>query len=147
MLFAREEGRTVTETQYDPHEQDRLWQHTLHEDLLLAERANFFLVAESLFVVAYAELLPSGSEDLAAAGLAAAGLLLTAAWFVLNRRHFQVVADVERRARDSLREYRDSFESKKRNVPGLITARPVLVWFVPGLLFVTWLFLFVAAVS
>lgn len=136
----------MTERQCSPSEQDRLFAHTLHEDLLLAERSNFFLVAESLFVVAYAELLPGGGEDLAAAGLAAAGLLLTLAWFVVNRRHYLVVDDIQARAVRQLPEYLESCDSKRRNVPGRIRAKTVFVWCVPPLIFCTWLFLFFIAV-
>jgi hypothetical protein len=137
---------TATDSEYNQSERDRLWQHTLHEDLLLAERANFFLVAESLFVVAYATLLPGGKENLAAAGLAAAGMLLTTAWFVVNRRHYLVVDDIQRRAKANLREYEETCRSKRDNVRGRIRAKPVLVWFVPFLLFATWIFLFLIAV-
>src|SRR5690242_10258398 len=114
---------------YDASEQDRLWQHTLHEDLLLADRANFFLVAESLFLVACTQLLATGKQDAATVGMAVAGLLLTAAWFVLNRRHHRVVNDIQDRARANLREYRETCDSKNRNVPGRIKAGVVLIWF------------------
>jgi hypothetical protein len=129
---------------YDTSEQDRLWAHRLHEDFLLSDRANFFLVAESLFVVAYAELLPSG-EDLAAAVLAAAAVLLTLAWLSVNRRQHEIVKHVQGRAIEALREFGDTYET--RPLPrGPLRSTPMLVTWVPALLGGTWIFLLVIAV-
>jgi hypothetical protein len=129
---------------YDTNEQDRLWGHRLHEDFMLSDRGNFFLVAESLFVVAYAELLPSG-EDLAAAVLAAAAVLLTGAWLYVNRRQQKIVDHVQGRALASLREFADT--SGTRPEPRLqLGSTAVLVNGIPVLLGVTWIFLLAIAV-
>jgi hypothetical protein len=126
----------------DTGAKDRLWAHRLHEDIILSDRGNFFLVAESLFVVAYAELLPSG-EELAAAVLAAAALLLTAAWLKVNRRQRLIVDHVQKRALDALPEFKATYESRPAAKLG---STAVLVTWVPGLLGATWIFLLVIAV-
>jgi hypothetical protein len=132
---------------YSEAEQERLWEHTLHEDVLLAERGNFFLVAESLFVVAYATLLPAGDENLAAAVLAAAGFLLTVAWLLVVWRQHRIVGNIQSIAQDVLPEYKDTCAGKAERVPGRIRTWHMLVVGVPGLLFATWVFLFVIAVA
>jgi hypothetical protein len=46
-------------------ENGRLWEHVLHEDGQLFQRGNFFMLAESLLVVAYSGLLAaSETRDL-----------------------------------------------------------------------------------
>jgi hypothetical protein len=130
--------------EYDTSEKDRLWTHRLHEDLLLSDRGNFFLVAESLFVVAYAELLPSG-EDLAAAVLAAAGVLLTAAWLRVNRRQYQIIGHVQGRAENILREFRDTYDTRPPSLQRFGSTATLVTW-VPTLLGATWIFLLVIAV-
>ena len=127
---------------YDASEQDRLWGHRLHEDLMLSDRGNFFLLAESLFVVAYAELL--ASDDFAAAVVAGAAILLTAAWLMVSYRHRQIVRHVQARALESLPEFRDTYATWPTGP--LASTRLFATW-VPALLGATWIFLLVIAVD
>jgi hypothetical protein len=130
------------DTDYDTSERDRLWQHRLHEDLMLSDRGNFFLVAESLFVVAYAELL--ATEDFAAAVVAGAAILLTAAWLMVSHRHRQIIRHVQARAIASLPEFRDTYATWPTGP--LASTRLFATW-VPLLLGLTWIFLLVIAVD
>ena len=129
---------------YDTSEKDRLWGHRLHEDHMLSDRGNFFLVAESLFVVGYAELLPK--KEFAAAVLAAAAILLTAAWLLVNRRHFQIVRHVHGRAIEFLREFNDTYETRPPELKRPLSSTTVFVKWVPLLLGATWIFLLGIAV-
>jgi hypothetical protein len=102
-------------------------------------------VAESLLVVAYAELMPN-DECLAAAVLAVVGVVLTASWVMVGHRHASNVKLIQERARKSLPE----FEATRQAFPEIATWRrphTLLVYVVPCLLLSTWLFLFVIAVD
>jgi len=71
----------------------RLWEHALLQDELFVQRSNFFLVAESLLVVAYTGILglSLGTHGqplrlrVAALVLAIFGFLLTTIWAFANR--------------------------------------------------------------
>src|ERR1700691_6068891 len=81
-------------------EDARLWGHVLHEDEQLFQRGNYFLLAESLLVVAYSGLLAASEASTAVHGsashllltariMAVFGLLLTAGWLYVGHRHLK----------------------------------------------------------
>jgi hypothetical protein len=127
---------------YGEHEKDRVWAHRLHEDFVLSDRQNFFLVAQALLVVAQAELL-TGGERLGAAILAAVGVLLTAVWLYVGLRHHKIIAYVQRRAVTFLPEFADTYEYRPPG-PG---STSLFISAVPGLLGVVWIVLFILAVA
>ena len=61
---------------------NRIFQHGLYEDSALNERSNYFLIAESMLVVAYTGLISSAS---AAARSAVRCMLLLAVAFSLKK--------------------------------------------------------------
>ena len=125
---------------YDDAAKTRLWSHRLHEDVVLADRQNFYLVAQSLLVVAEADLIGSG-ETAGAAVLAAAGLVLTATWFYVIRRQRAIVKHVQDRAVEVLPEFRDTYESRPRGR----SSTDVFVTVVPALLGAIWILFLVLA--
>jgi hypothetical protein len=127
---------------YSESEKDRLWAHRLHEDVVLAERQNFFLVAQSLLIVAYADLL-NRAPRIAAVVLAIAGILLTAAWFRVNGRQRTIVRYVQGRAVASLREFADTYCDRPR--ARIMDSTTVLTIIVPGLLGAVWVAFLVIA--
>jgi len=131
----------MTQDAYDPSEQDRLWAHRLHEDMILYERHSFFLVAESLLLVAFAQLLVD-KEEFAAVVLGGAGLVLTATWLYSNRRQRAVISNVQRQAVRYLPEFRNTVGDKPK---ARIGSEWVLAVFVPMLISAIWLLLLVIA--
>lgn len=121
-------------------EKQRLWEHRLHEDLILSDRQNFFLVAQSLLIVAEAELLGQ-SETVGAAILAGAGLLLTATRFFVIRRQRAIVLHLQARALESLPEFSDTYETR----PAGLSSTAVFVTVAPGLVAAVWILLLVIA--
>jgi hypothetical protein len=127
---------------YGDAEKQRLWAHRLHEDAMLSDRQNFFLVAQSLLVVAQADLLGDG-ETLAAAILDVAGLLLTATWLYVVLRQRAILRYVQGRAREHLPEFDDTYKAR----PAGPSSTAVYVTAVPSLLGAAWvLFLIIALV-
>jgi len=132
---------------------NRLFQHGLHEDNVFTERGNYFLIAESMLVVAYAGLLSSGQSSAsstvqqvgilwAARILAVFGLLLTVVWAYVNRRQWQIVRHLQERARQIVPEYKVTYETRPK---GRITSIWLMAYLVPALIGVMWaIFIFLA---
>jgi hypothetical protein len=122
----------------------RLWQHRLHEDLLFNERHNFFLVAESLLVVAYSELYDRTAP---AAIVAGAGLLLALVWVYVAARMRAIGLAVHARSCEQLPDFAETWRLR----PRWLTSRAwpssgfVFAYVVPVLLAVLWIVLGVAA--
>ncbi len=127
-------------TAYDDAARSRLWAHRLHEDIVLTERQNFYLLAQSLLFVAEAELL-AADERLAAAVLAVAGLLLTATWVYVVRRQRRIVAYLQERARQFLPEFDATYEGR----PAGVSSTAVYVTVVPAVLGAVWVLFLVMA--
>jgi hypothetical protein len=127
----------------------RLWAHALLQDELFVQRSNFFLVAESLLVVAYTGVLGLSFSvherplrlRVAALVLALFGCLLTLIWVFVNARQRQVLLDLHKRAREAFPEYRRTIE--ERRLPGGRISGTFLIAFgVPVLATIMW-FIFV----
>jgi hypothetical protein len=133
-------------------ENDRLWEHVLHEDGQLFQRGNFFMLAESLLVVAYSGLLAASETHgtsysatrllLAARVLAGFGLLLTAIWFYVGRRHLKYCKYIRARAKDRLPEYRATREGWPR---GLLPSLDLITYSVTFLAGTVWILLLLIA--
>lgn len=98
--------------QYDKPEIERLWAHLLHEDNMFIQVSNFFLVAESLLLVAFAGLYgsrtasPASQISVVNHIIAGFGLGLTAMWALINYRHLTYMNIIKRRVQIQIREYR-----------------------------------------
>ncbi|MCX5605687.1 hypothetical protein [Streptomyces phaeochromogenes] len=86
-------------------EDGRLWQHTLHENTMLFQRGNLFLVGQSLFAVAYTTLLTTEKHLAAARILTAFGLVLALTWLYVGHRHRLYYRHVQARALQRLPDY------------------------------------------
>lgn len=88
---------------YKDQELERLWAHNLHEDNMYMQRGNFFLVAESLLLVAYSAVLASRARtetDILTASriISCFGLALTGVWALISHRHMTYQRFIRQRA-------------------------------------------------
>lgn len=127
---------------------NRVFQHGLHEDSALTERSNYFLIAESMLVVAYTGLISSVSSTaqqtstlLIARILAFFGFLLTIVWIYVNRRQWYVIQHLRDRALELVPEYKVTVETRRK---WRISSIWLMVYLVPALIGVMWLiFIFI----
>lgn len=85
----------------DPQLADRIWQHALHEENVLNDRLNYFLIAEAMLLVFYAEVIGKVStSSLVAIGVA--GIVLTIMWLFVNARQFHDLNESVRRVKTQL---------------------------------------------
>ena len=126
---------------------NRVFQHGLYEDSALTERSNYFLIAESMLVVAYTGLISSASAAtqqstiLVARILAFFGFLLTIVWIYVNRRQWYVIQHLRERALELVPEYKVTYETRRK---WRISAIWLMVYLVPALIAVMWIvFIFI----
>jgi hypothetical protein len=126
---------------------NRLWSHALHQDEEYVQRSNFFLVAESLLVVAYSSILTSGlhagaaGQDgkllLASRVIAVFGLLLTIMWCYACMRLMYVMSYLDARTEEACPEFRRT--SQERRMPGPIRSTWLMTYVVPALTAIMWI--------
>jgi hypothetical protein len=121
-------------------EKERLWEWTLHEDLLFSERQNLFLVAQSMLVAGYGAAVDAKG---AAAAIAAIAVALTIAWAFVSWRQYDLVEYIQEHAKRELSEYGMIAEKRPkveiRSRP--IRSREVIAFVLPGLLLMLWILL------
>lgn len=128
-------------------EDNRLWQHGLHEDTQLFQRSNFFLLAESLLIVAYSGLLAvseaSGASHTLASHvllitrvMATFGLMFTIAWLYVGHRHLKYCRYIQAKALDRLSDYRATRAGWQNNP---ISSLSVITYMIPILVGVLWI--------
>jgi hypothetical protein len=124
--------------------EDKLWEWQLHEDELLSNRANFMLVAESMFFTAFAALAIN-SKSLLPIVLGISGLLLNVIWIKMTTIQLNHTTLYLRQGINELAEKdKTSFMSKyvsissKRPLP---TITEFLRIWIPLLFVGAWLFL------
>ena len=124
-------------------EASRMWSHLLHEDNMFMQRGNFFLVAQSMLLVAYSALAEklSGSST-AAQVVSAFGVLLALAWAYIGHRQRQYVHHVTNRVMESAAEFRTTQKSRPVS-PASTTA--VLAYVLPVLTLIVWVALALSA--
>jgi hypothetical protein len=116
----------------------------MHEDGMLFQRGNLFLLAQSLQVVAYATVMSASSVDgsdrslIAARVIAAFGIVLTLSWLYAGHRHFRYAQAVQRRAEERLPEFRESRLVSRSPGPSHM---PLIVYALPILASIMWLIL------
>ena len=126
---------------------NRIFQHGLYEDSALTERSNYFLIAESMLVVAYTGLISSASAAtqqstvLVARILAFFGFLLTIVWIYVNRRQWYVIQHLRERALELVPEYKITYETRRK---WRVSSIWLMVYLVPALIGVMWVvFIFI----
>ena len=132
---------------------NRLFQHGLHEHNIFIQMGNYFLIAESMLVVAYAALLSSGQSSaspairqttvlLVARILAFFGFFLTVVWIYVNRRQWRIFRHLQERARELVPEYRVTYETRPRQ---RISATALIAYFVPAPIATMWMIFIIVA--
>jgi hypothetical protein len=117
-----------------------LWQWSLHEDGLFTNRMNFFLVAESMLVAAYATLV-AGTESsrsnapliVASTGMAVALVWAYLAWYQVKR----TMDPVKRELRQTLQVYTGIVRGRRLLLP----ANVAIGYILPALLVIMWIVL------
>jgi hypothetical protein len=122
---------------------NRLWQHGLHEDSVLNERQNYFLIAESMLLVGYTTVLSTPQPKVFIARVIASfGMLLTLVWIYVNIRQWYIVKHVRARAVEVLPDYRETYQTRAK---WHISSIWLLVYLVPAIIGVVWV-IFIFAV-
>ncbi|MBE8473739.1 hypothetical protein [Streptomyces justiciae] len=97
--------------------QARLWEYYLHEDTMIMQRGNLFLVAQSLQLVAFTAILsagrasgapPTGSALLTARVIGSFGVALAAIWFYVGHRQIRYTGNLRRRLADRVPDYAET---------------------------------------
>jgi hypothetical protein len=132
----------------DLEQRARHWEYRLHEDLLLNERQNFFLVAESVLAVAYTEAFSSRAGGVAVElGIAAMALVLTLAWLHVNRRQRYLIGIVHEIALHELPEFAETYRRRGQGGRGPLGSTVVIAYVVPSLVAMMWVLAIVAAAT
>ena len=106
----------------------------MHEDNEYAQYGNYFLVAESLLVVAYAAILASDQSTyrrhalLAAGVIAVFGLLVTLVWAYVCHHQWRDVKSLRDHAVELLPEYRTTI-ARRRNP--IVPPKALMTYVVP----------------
>lgn len=123
-----------------PQDEQLAWQHALHEERVLNERAGLFLVAEAMLLVFYATLKPHATSC-ALHVFAFAGLIMSGLWMALNRRQARDLEDAVAVLKEASGFY-DRYLRKRLPAGHFRTwDRPILVFVLPTLVAVVWLVL------
>ena len=118
---------------------------------MFIQRGNFFLVAESMLLVAYAAVLASHARSdgyilIASRIIAGFGLALTATWMLISHRHITYVRLIQRRMYTHIREYRETraaWRNSQARWWRKVHTNLLLSYGVPGLAGVLWLLLLI----
>jgi hypothetical protein len=115
-----------------------LWDYLKHSENTFTNRINFFLVAESMLMVSYATIANNYQLRNRTIGLVIIllGVLFTVAWFYVNLRAAINMTDIVGRIRKAIPLYQDIW-SKRWHIKRL-SARHVLAYFMPCILFLAW---------
>jgi hypothetical protein len=134
----------LTEPNDSKDYEKKLWDWQMHEDDLLANRANFMLVAESMFFTAFAALTISKSVLPLIIGFS--GILLNILWIhmtiiQLNHTTFHLRNEITEFAKKNKNSFLEKYVAicEKRK-PFLKITEFIRKW-IPLLLIVTWIFL------
>lgn len=127
---------------------NRLWQHAVHEDTMLFQRGNLYLLAQSLQVVAYTSVVSSTGQSatgahaslIAARVIAAFGIALTVNWLYVGHRHLRYTQAVHRHARARFVDYAEIRSSSRQRGPSHV---PLIVYALPLMAGAMWLTLLV----
>ena len=77
-----------------------VWQYKLHEEGVFYQRLNFFLVAESMLLVAFGAFFTAKNiSSLVLLTLGGLGLFLTLAWMYVSARQLLVIKHVSTEAK------------------------------------------------
>jgi hypothetical protein len=136
-----------------------VWQQLLHEDRMIVQRASFFLVAESMLLIAHANLRGGGREHswTAAFALAILGFFISSLWLFIAYRQlkwYQIIRDalLGQNGVIGFIKFREFHKRWNREIRPLIfwgrnggqKAFPsfrIMAYFIPPIFMMVWLFL------
>lgn len=121
----------------DADAKNRLWQFALHEDTQFNERQNFFLLAESLFAVAFAGSLQVEELTVSRAIAIVAGVL-SATWLRVSHRQLHLMEIVQKEACINIPEYARVRAQRSFTI---LPSRYIVGYFVPLLISAMWIVL------
>lgn len=124
----------------DNQEIERLWQYRTQAENVFYQRINFFLVAESMLLVAYATVLSKENFLFTAITIITIGILLTVIWLIVNHRQKITVDHVRNYIIDKLPEYRSLRQNRPKS---FISSWILMTYLVPLLLIFSWITLLV----
>jgi hypothetical protein len=112
--MGRQTGDPATLQQATAHA--RLWEYFLHEDNMIMQRGNLFLVAQSLQLVAYTAILSAGngaeqntsSSIVTARVIAAFGIVLAAIWIYVGHRQIRYTDALRARLAASVSDFAET---------------------------------------
>jgi hypothetical protein len=143
-LPERPDSRSVVrESELNPDQVNRLWQHGMHEERLFHDRLNYFSAIHAGLLGAFAILYNKEVALGLFAPLTAVGLAFALLWLRVQVRHWRYCVHVYERLKREVPEYAETvgaFAAPGR-VDGLSIARPLVVA-VPLLFAATWVSLF-----
>jgi len=108
---------------------------------MFMQRGNFFIVAQSMLIVAYSALvvqMPIASPP--GHAVAAFGVLLAIVWLYVGHRHRRYLQHVDRRARHYLSEYAATQGHRPR---GPLSTTALLAYVLPFLTVLVWVTLMI----
>ncbi|HPQ71159.1 MAG TPA: hypothetical protein PKW95_18680 [bacterium] len=119
----------------------RLWEYRLHQEEIFYQRMNFFLVAESMYFVAFATLF---SAQIKQTGILVVvivlGFLLTVIWSLANRRQKIIIDHI----RPIVEQACPSYAEIRLARPGrLFSSWGMLAYWVPIVSCASWVMIFV----
>jgi len=116
-----------------------LWQYKMHEDAIFYQRLNFFLVAESMILVAFATFFSSSHPS--AAGIriviAALGCVVTLVWGYVGARQRNVMQPIIAEAEKAIPVYKRIRGERSK----WFSSTWLLAYFVPAIVLLTWIVL------
>jgi hypothetical protein len=122
-------------------EENRLWAHGLHIDNSIVQRGNYFLVAQSMLVVAYSILLSVSQQvhrlAVATVIIALVGMVLAGVWGYVSWWGVRYLRHVQGAAVGRLPEYkqtRDDWRSRRR-----VSALNVFTYVMPSITGAMWI--------
>ncbi len=113
------------------------WQHAIHEEQVLNERAGLFLVAQAMMLGFYASL-PSSVGARSLVVLAMVGLAMCALWAILNRRQVDDLAQATETLEELSPFYCEYLRRRPAKGPFRKWDRPILAWGLPLLVAIVW---------
>ena len=130
----------------DSEQRARLWEHRLEVEKLFFSRLNFFLLFESVLLgVVGALYSKTGSLILVLRVIVILGFCITVFWLYAQDRNKQVFDVLDKRAYDNLPEYKvsvDQFGKGRWPLRLKFPDKLLLTYFIPTLVALVWIFLF-----
>jgi hypothetical protein len=140
----RVSGQTNTgKTSIDKEGIERLWQYRLQQENIFYQRLNFFLVAESMLLVAFTTILSKVDFWNTTISVGILGLLLTFLWGAVNIRQYQVYNHVRKLVEEVCPEFKDLRAIRPKS---FVRSWFLLTYIVPALIAIAWTVLLLMAV-